>query len=166
MKFASLNWGFQVRQCPCQVLFKIWGISGTYYITVHISCLPIFNSSVLIENWSKLPKLGQHMMWHQHQNICSQLSLRRVGTVGLLWWNGFCQTHLQQRTCSFSEPIEFDDTWQKPPLVFMDSIWFLYCIAFLIILFWVFMSQSDNFSTKYQTKLHRGLVRHVYHLNS
>lgn len=34
------------------MLFKIWGISGTYYITVHISCLPIFNSSVLIENWS------------------------------------------------------------------------------------------------------------------
>lgn len=24
MKFTSLNWGLQVRQCPCQVLFKIW----------------------------------------------------------------------------------------------------------------------------------------------
>lgn len=52
MKFASFNPEVASKTVSMSsVNYKILGISGNLLILlVHISCLPIFNSSVLIEN--------------------------------------------------------------------------------------------------------------------
>lgn len=44
--------------------------------------------------------------------------------------------------CSFSEPTDFDDAWQK----YLQP-WILYHMALLVIISWAFKGQNDSFST-------------------
>lgn len=137
-----------VRQCPCHILFRIWDISGIWYITVHINCcvtsFQFFCVEIAQRTGASCLSWGSICEASTWEHLLPAISKEGEECGVAMVTKILPDPPAARELALLLNPLTLTTLGKSLLGCLWPRFWFLYCV-----------SQSDNFSTKYWTRLPR-----------